>query len=258
MNITKNILNIIGTVLEEEGFTYEKNGIVWEFERKKDDITQYIVLLGHRYFAGHIKAVFFTNAYGQGGLREFGDFVPEVWRGQKFWEYETEKQLREILEKFREWIVAYGLDFLDSISVPLEDEIYKLKNEIYLYEHHEEMYWKYFKEWELEKMEPMEIMQLLRSKIAELYDRDFKDIEKTLIEFAAVYGHSACIDGEGTWIWNDERKRCAIEHVSGNIGSLEPLSYILSSYVDKSDTFIEKFDEIVMFRNIRLKKKRRK
>ncbi len=25
MNITKNILNIIGTVLEEEGFTYEKN-----------------------------------------------------------------------------------------------------------------------------------------------------------------------------------------------------------------------------------------
>lgn len=258
MNITKNILNIVGTVLEQEGFTYEKNGRAWEFERKKDDITQHIILLGHRYFAGYIKALFFTNAYGQGGMREFGDFVPEVWKGQEFWEYETEKQLQEILEKFREWIVEYGLDFLDSISVPKESEIYKLANEVYLYEHHEEIYRKYFKEWELEKMEPMEIMHLIHSKIAELYDRDFKDVEKTLIEFAAVYGHSACIEGEGTWIWDDEKKCCDIENIAGTIANLEPLSFILSSYVNKSDILIEKFDNIVKVRNICLRNKRKR
>lgn len=35
MNITKNVTNVIGQMLEKEGFTYHKDYGTWEFKRKR-------------------------------------------------------------------------------------------------------------------------------------------------------------------------------------------------------------------------------
>ena len=60
-------------------------------------------------------------------MQEFRNFVPEVNITQEFWEYSTEKELREVLEQFREWIETYGLEFLDKISIPTAEAREKWK-----------------------------------------------------------------------------------------------------------------------------------
>lgn len=172
MNITKNVTNIIGQTLEREGFIYHKDYGVWEFKRKKNDITQNIVVLRHRYFAGQIKVLFYTAT---SGMQEFRNFVPEVNKTQEFWEYKTEKELREVLEQFREWIEKYGLEFLDSISVLTEEAREKMEANRYLYEHHREIYERYYDKWEMKNKEPLENIQFLNSKIEEIYDKDFEE-----------------------------------------------------------------------------------
>lgn len=152
MNITKNVTNIIGQTLEREGFIYHKDYGVWEFKRKKNDITQNIVVLRHRYFAGQIKVLFYTAT---SGMQEFRNFVPEVNKTQEFWEYKTEKELREVLEQFREWIEKYGLEFLGSISVLTEEAREKMEANRYLYEHHREIYERYYDKWEMKNKEPL-------------------------------------------------------------------------------------------------------
>ncbi|MBD5455770.1 MAG: hypothetical protein HDR23_04745, partial [Lachnospiraceae bacterium] len=83
MNISKNIENIIGTMLKEQGFEYEKHVGAWVYSRNKGEIIQHVDLLRHRFFKGKIKAVFHTNAYGQ-EMCEFARFVPDIGTYQEF------------------------------------------------------------------------------------------------------------------------------------------------------------------------------
>lgn len=89
MNITKNIEKIIGSMLKEQGFVLKKDIRVWQYTRKKGEINQNIIFLGHRYFKGHIKAIFYADAYGQ-GMYEFRNFVPDSNPSEEFWEYKNE------------------------------------------------------------------------------------------------------------------------------------------------------------------------
>ena len=246
MNIKKNILKYVGKTLEEAGFVFYTEGRVWIFDREKDDITQTITFLQPRWSGGAMKALFRTNAYGQRPMREFKDFVPGIDTKVEFWKYSTEKELIGVLQQFQKWILEYGFDFLDEISAPKEDEWHKMKDEIYLYENHEKIYRDYYQKWKLEGMEPIEIINLLKSKIDELSGREFKEVGETIIEFAAVYGHASCINNEGTWVWDRETKLCEIERISGTDRSLEPLYVVIWSYLNKSDYLIEKFNDILL------------
>lgn len=246
MNIKRNILKYVGKTLEEAGFVFYTEGRVWIFDREKDDITQTIIFLQPRWSGGAMKALFYTNAYGQRPMREFKDFVPGIDTKAEFWKYSTEKELIGILQQFQKWIVEYGLDFLDEISAPRESEWHKMKDEIYLYENHEKIYRDYYQKWKLEGMEPIEIINLLKSKIDELSGREFKEVGETIIEFAAVYGHASCINNEGTWVWNRETKHCEIERISGTDRSLKPLYVVICSYLKQSDYLIEKFNDILL------------
>ena len=254
MNITKNVTNIIGQMLEKEGFSYHKDYETWEFKRKKNDFTQNIVVLRHRYFAGQIKVLFYTAT---SGMKEFRDFVPEVNIMQEFWEYNTEKELREVLEQFREWIEKYGLDFLDSISTLTTEARGRMEANQYLYEHHKEIYESYCDKWEIKDRESLEIVQLLNRKIKEIYDRDFEEVKNLLIEYAAIYGHACCIENQGEWIWDEEKKMCVIKNVGGSRSSLEPINIMVYCHTNQSDFLLVKFKEVLRFRNLALKKKRR-
>lgn len=256
MNIKKNILIYIGKTLEEEGFVFCKEGVAWIFDREKNGITQTIIFHQPRWVGGGMKALFYTNAYGQRAMREFRDFVPGIDASINFWEYSTEKQLIDILQQFQNWIVEYGLDFLDKISVPKESEWYKMKNEIYLYENHEKIYKDYCQKWKLEGMESLEIINLLKSKIEELSGKEFSEVGETIIEFAAVYGHAFFKNDEVKWEWDVETKHCKIRCINGMDESLEPLNIIINSYRNQSDYLIEKFSEMLNVRDSYLRPKR--
>ena len=248
MNIAKNVKAIIGKDLEEKGFVYKKDGNVWLYERKKGDVTQSICIIRDRYFAGYIKAVLYADAYGQ-EMREFRNFVPEVMGTfQEFWEYKTEEELKQVLEQFRIWINTYGLSLLESMSVPTTEARPKPETNLYLYQHHEEIYEKYRKEWKLEGMTGTEVMERIQEEMEKLYDRDFKEIEGKLIELAAVYGHTTCIDGIGEWEWEERRKICWVRNAGGRGRSVEPLEKIILSYVHRALYFKKRYETLMKCR----------
>ena len=124
-----------------------------------------------------------------------------------------------------------------------------------MYEHHEEIYKRYYEEWNLHEMEPLEVVQLIYSKIEELFDKDFKEIEMTLVEYAAVYGHTACIDNMGEWKWNEEKKACIVQNMGGSGLSSRTLDAVIVCYSTRRDFCFGRFDEMLKFRTINLNKK---
>lgn len=245
MNITKNIENIIGNMLEEQGFKYEKHTRSWIYSRSKEETIQHIDLLEHRFFRGKIKAVFYTNAYGQ-EIREFASFVPDIDTYQEFWEYKNEDELKKILEQFKEWIIKYGLGLLEEISKPTTEARPKPETNLYLYQNHKEIYERYQKEWEL--TDGKETIFTLREKLKALYNKDFAEIEETLIEYAAVYGYAMCIDGLGEWAWNEEEKVCLLKNVGGLKKEIEPLEDVILAYVHQSDLMENRYENISLYR----------
>ena len=255
MNITKNIEKIIGYMLKEQGFVLKKDIRVWQYTRKKGEINQNIIFLGHRYFKGHIKAIFYADAYGQ-GMYEFRNFVPDSNPSEEFWEYKNEAELRLILEQFKEWIIKYGFSFLEEISKPATEVRPKPETNLYLYQNHKEIYERYQKEWDLSDGE--KTVQLIQTKIEELYDEDFKKVEKTLIEYAAVYGYAMCIDGIGTWMWDEEKKTCIVSNVGGMKTKIEPLEDIILSYANQSEIVISRYRSISLYKKHLLELKAKK
>lgn len=245
MNISKNIENIMGTMLKEQGFEYEKHVGVWAYSRHKGEIKQDIFFLRHRFFKGKIKAVFCTNAYGQ-GMYEFARFVPNIGTYQEFWEYKNEEELRQILEQFKEWIIKYGLSFLDEISEPTTEVRPKPETNLYLYQNHKEIYERYQKEWQL--TDGKETIFTLREKLTEIYNKDFAEIEQTLIEYAAVYGYAMCIDGLGEWAWDEEEKVCLLKNVGGLKREIEPLEDVILAYAHQSDLLENRYGNISVAR----------
>ena len=232
-------------MLKEQGFEYEKHVGAWVYSRNKGEIIQNIYFLRHRFFKGKIKAVFHTNAYGQ-EMCEFARFVPDIGTYQEFWEYKNEEELRQILEQFKEWIIKYGLNFLDEISKPTTEARPKPETSLYLYQNHEEIYERYQREWQL--TDGKETIHILKEKMETLFDKDFAEIEQTLIEYAAVYGHAMCIGGEGEWVWEKITNTCVLMN-PGGIGECDPLKDVISSYASKSDVLESRYENQTLYRN---------
>ena len=257
INITKIVKCIVGQFLEENGFVYHKDVNIWHYDRKKGEITQNIVIQRHRYFAGYIKVIFYTDAYGQ-GMREFRNFVPDMADPfQEFWEYGTEKELKEVLSQFVEWIRKYGFVFLESISVPTTEIRPKKETGLFLYKNHNEIYERYKKDLELNSMDGEEIIEVIWENIEKLYDKPFSEVEMTLIELAAVYGHVFCIDGIGEWEWDERMHRCWVNDAGGVKISMEPLKMVILAYDRHKNILEEKYMTQLRCRNGLLKLKQR-
>ncbi len=241
MNVTKNVKDVVGKFLEENGFVYHKDVNIWHYERKKGETSQNIVIQRHRYFAGYIKAIFYTDAYGQ-RMREFKDFVPDMQNPfQEFWEYETDKELKEILYQFVDWIRKHGFELLESISVPTTEIRPKRETNLYLYQNHNKIYERYKKEWKLDCMNGEEVIQVIWENIGKLYDKKFSEIEKNLVEFAAIYGYTLFIDGIGEWIWDEEKETCFVYKAGGMKARISPLEGIILSYRLKENAIKERY-----------------
>ncbi len=241
MRYKKMIQKILGTELEKQGFTYMPNSS-WSYERVKDQVWQSVSVVRERYCKGYIRMVFMTNAYGQ-KPKGLDDFVP----GQlpEYWHYETEEELREIIEQFREWTLAYGLDMLEKMSVPTTEARPKPETNRYLYEHHRELY-KEYKEKLCEGNDSWEaVVKAIQDKIEETWDQPFNEVEEMLIGLAALYAYALNRGDEGEWGWDEKMNLCSIQHILGTDMSIFPLLAIISAWRSK-DTYGLSYDQKIV------------
>ncbi|MBD5456627.1 MAG: hypothetical protein HDR23_09240, partial [Lachnospiraceae bacterium] len=159
----------------------------------------------------------------------------------------NEEELRQILEQYKEWIIKYGLSFLDEISKPTTEARPKPETSLYLYQNHEEIYERYQKKWQL--TDGKETIHILKEKMETLFDKDFAEIEQTLIEYAAVYGHAMCIGGEGEWVWEKITNTCVLINAGGVKCEYDPLKDVISSYGSKSDVLECRYNNLTLYRN---------
>lgn len=230
MRYKKIIQEILGTELEKRGFTYMPN-TSWSYERVKDKVWQSISVVCERYCKGYIKMVFMTNAYGQ-KAKELDDFVPEQL--PEYWHYETEEELRKIIEQFKEWTLTYGLSELEKISVPTTEARPKPETNRYLYEHHRELYEEY-KEKLCENCDSWEdVVRVVQNEIKKTWDQPFCEVEDMLVGLAALYAYALNRGEEGEWKWDVKMNACSLHGVLGTYMNILPLFDIVNAWSNKN------------------------
>lgn len=239
LNYKKTVQAVIGTALEELGFEKEKfDRYSYSYSRKKESVIQSIIVLRNPYEKNSVKVIFQTNAYGQ-KQKEFEDFVPGVLQDE--WKYETADEFIAIMQQFKEWILQYGLDILEQISIPTSDVCPKPETNRYLYEHHEELNEQYRIMLQInETDEKRVVLQKLYQEVRRLHrEVEFQEAERELIGIAAVYAHTLCLFGKGQWTWDDTNSMCVIHKIAGTMVNLFPLSMVIAEYKVKDRTFKE-------------------
>jgi hypothetical protein len=242
MRYKKMIQEILGTELEKQGFTYMPNSS-WSYERVKDQVWQSVSVVRERYCKGYIRMVFMTNAYGQ-KPKGLDDFVP----GQlpEYWHYETEEELREIIEQFREWTLTYGLDMLEKMSVPTTEARPKPETNRYLYEHHRELYEEY-KEKLCKGSDSWEaVVKAVQDKIEETWDEPFSEVEEMLIGLAALYAYALNEGEEGEWKWHDKANVCILDNLRGTFVQIFPLLDIITAWKGKNLSILSNRQENIL------------
>lgn len=255
MKYKKIIQEILGTELEKRGFTYMPN-TSWSYERVKDKVWQSISVVCERYCKGYIKMVFMTNAYGQ-KAKELDDFVPEQL--PEYWHYETEEELRKIIEQFKEWTLTYGLSELEKISVPTTEARPKPETNRYLYEHHRELYEEY-KEKLCENCDSWEdVVRVVQNEIKKTWDQPFCEVEDMLIGLAALYAYALNEGEEGDWVWRERSNSCILDGPLGTFTRLHPLQDVISSWKIKNvDNLLRQQEIILIYYDDLLKFKEKK
>ena len=259
MQYKKLIQEIIGTELEKYGFAPMPD-TSWGYDRVVDNVWQSIVVLRERFCSGYIRMIFMTNAYGQ-KIKGLDDFVPGEL--PEYWHYETERELRSILEQFRDWTLAYGLDELKKMSIPTVEARPKPETNRYLYENHSELYEKYKKmlcenctSWD-------EVIEAVQDRIKKMWELPFNEAEDVLIGLSALYAYALNEGKEGEWVWNEKANACTVDNVFDTFVSVYPLQDIISSWRNKnikglSDKREDILNTFEVWSNYKRKKKKSK
>lgn len=255
MKHKKIIQDILGTELEKMGFTYMPN-TSWSYERVKDKVWQSISVVRERYCKGYIKMIFMTNAYGQ-KARELDDFVPEQL--PEYWHYETEEELRKIIEQFKDWTFTYGLDELEKMSVPTTEARPKPETNRYLYEHHRELYEEYGDKLCKDCSSWEDVVRVVQNEIKRTWDQPFSEVEDMLVGLAALYAYALNEGEEGEWVWEDKFNSCILDGPLGTFDKLFPLQDVIGSWRRKNvENLSDRRQEILIYYDNLLKFKEKK
>ncbi len=143
MNRTREIKEIIGSVLEEKGIKYlrKEHGIVWNFERKVGEVVQNVIIQQHNQYDKEYKISFWTSARGN-GVKEIGSVLAE-YKDKEYWLAETDEEFIKVLNFFASFIKNYGFELLDNMLDEKPDSFETPEIKKYFKEHRQELIEKY-------------------------------------------------------------------------------------------------------------------
>ncbi|SER20039.1 hypothetical protein SAMN04487884_1031 [Butyrivibrio fibrisolvens] len=143
MNKTRKIKEIIGKVIQENGFAYircEKR-IIYDFKRQVDDVEQHVYVQQHNIVDQEYKIMLYTTAKGH-GMKEIGTILPE-YESKEYWKAESDEEFISVMEFFAQFLKDYGLEELDKMLVEKPDSFETPERKAWFKEHRKELFEKY-------------------------------------------------------------------------------------------------------------------
>ena len=206
MSKKKIIIETIGVVLEEQGFTYGldkwyKDPWNWGFTREVNGIKQ-MVVIGKSRFEKIVGIGFITTVWGRRGLTE------ETRRAIEGKEpgshpYETDEDFKEIMIKFAKYTKEWGVKILEELSV--EEEILPtLEMADKLMASYEELSDEFIRKNQIDVLDRSkenisEWFKVIDTKIIETKDEPYEKVQEMLVEIAAFVGEQLRKDVGGEW-----------------------------------------------------------
>lgn len=215
MNQELLIKDIIGAVLEPEGFSYmgRVEGIS-EFLRKvknsKEETIEQIISLQENRYCKKIFLNLESTAAGHDWNYRINDFVPDCTTDGLY--FETEEEYKEAIEKFGEILSQYGIPFLEEIKEPIVKYYLMDKDYKKLFYEHEQLVESFLKR-EKVKIEELNVAgaaELIEKKIKDIREKPFEEVRNFLLELSALFGVVVKRYCPCQWILN-EGGGCSLE-----------------------------------------------
>jgi hypothetical protein len=143
MNKTSKIKEIIGNVIKEKGFVYNRREqkIIYDFKRLVDDVEQHIYIQQHNIVDLEYKIMLYTTAKGH-GMKEIGTILPE-YKSKEYWKADSDEEFISVMEFFAQFLKDYGLEELDKMLVEKPDSFETPERKAWFKEHRKELFQKY-------------------------------------------------------------------------------------------------------------------
>lgn len=224
MNQELLIKDIIGAVLEPEGFSYmgRVEGIS-EFLRKvknsKEETIEQIILLQENRYCKEVFLNLESTAAGHDWNYRINDFVPDCTTDGLY--FETQEEYKKVIEEFAEILSQYGIPFLEEIKEPIVKYYLMDKDYKKLFYEHERLVENFLKR-EKVKIEELNVAgaaELIEKKIKDIKEKPFEEVRNFLLELSALFGAVVKKYCPCQWILNDNGG-CSLEFLkSGEKGN---------------------------------------
>lgn len=209
------IKDIIGAVLEPEGFSYmgRVEGIS-EFLRKvknsKEETIEQIISLQENRYCKEIFLNLESTAAGHDWNYRINDFVPDCTTDGLY--FETEEEYKEAIEKFGEILSQYGIPFLEEIKEPIVKYYLIDKDYKKLFYEHEQLVESFLKreKVKIEELNVAGVAELIEKKIKEIKEKSFEEVRNFLLELSALFGAVVKKYCPCQWILNED-DGCSLE-----------------------------------------------
>jgi len=221
MQKKKIIQNVLGTKLEPYGFSYD--GYVynrWQLKRVlENDVEQYVVV-DRSWWGNNIRLALSTSAQINDVYMRY--ITDDPMYQDDYINYSNDNDFTCILEMFAEFVIKYGLEKLDEISVPL-----------YLFDADEHMYFSLFNnnvelansfavKYKITDSDSIDdILELIKSILVKDEEKVFNDSTKQmLLEISAFFGNKMINTYGGSWalvpgcdLFGKQCKLCVVKYI---------------------------------------------
>ena len=242
----KIIREIIGKVLEPEGFVFDKEiekwGFLKEFKNSKGEIARQTVAF---YFGNYKRKIFMVISCFSGGFDSYriNRFVPGCIDDGI--EYSKDEEFKKVIETYADILKQYGLDFLKKIAEPQKSDYFRQEDYNKLFDDNESLAQKFIVEHRIdsEHITIADAVKLMKDMLTEKQSRRFEDCRELFLEMAAFYGCVVIKTYPCKWIMEDFKTHavCTLEIESELTKSLfvtKEIYFAWKKSVDRLDSLI--------------------
>ncbi|MDW2797642.1 hypothetical protein RZO55_08645 [Clostridium boliviensis] len=187
----KIIREIIGKVLEPEGFVFDKEiekwGFLKEFKNSKGEIARQTIAF---YFSNYKRKLFMVISCFSGDFDSYriNRFVPGCKNDGI--EYSKDEEFEKVIETYADILKQYGLDFLKKIAEPpKENDYFRQEDYNKLFQEHETLAQKFITEQQInfDCITIEDAVVLMKNMLTEKLSKPFEDCRDPFLEMAAFY-----------------------------------------------------------------------
>lgn len=191
MNKELLIKNIIGAVLEPEGFSYigRFDEISSEFFRKvknsKGEVIRQIVSLQDSQY--HKEIYLNLESTRHHGYR-INDFVPDCTKHGLY--FKNEEEYKKAIEQYAGILSQYGIPFLEKIKEPIISDYFVDEDMEKLFYEHEYLLESLTKRENIkaEEFNVEQAAEFIEKKVEEVKEKSFEEVRNLLLELSALFG----------------------------------------------------------------------